>query len=78
MSGLPLISGKEFIKVLERIGFEVIRIKGSHYRLRHPDGRLTTVPVHKNEDLAKGLLRKIIRDDLQIELADFIELLKVK
>jgi predicted RNA binding protein YcfA (HicA-like mRNA interferase family) len=76
MPGLPLISGKELIKLLERNGFEIMRIKGSHHRLKHEDGRLTTVPVHKNEPLAKGLLRKIIRDDLQIELEDFIELLK--
>jgi hypothetical protein len=47
---------------------------GSHHRLKHPDGRVTTVPVHKNQDLPKGLLRKIIREDLQLCLNDFIEL----
>ncbi|MFE9242830.1 type II toxin-antitoxin system HicA family toxin [Nocardiopsis sp. NPDC006938] len=29
--------------------------------LRHPDGRGTTVPVHRGRDLAKGTLRGILR-----------------
>lgn len=76
MSGLPVISGKKFVKLLEKQGFEVIRIKGSHYRMKNPDGRITTIPVHKNEDLPKGLLRKIIRDDLKIELGEFEKLMR--
>ncbi len=44
---LPVISGKDFIKLLESIGFITIRINGSHHRLKHSDGRITTVPVHK-------------------------------
>lgn len=71
MAGLPIISGKELVNILEKNGFEVVRIKGSHYRLKHPDGRVTTVPVHKNEDLPKGLLRKIIREDLKLNLEEF-------
>ncbi len=31
-------------------------------------GRVTTIPVHKNDDIPKGLLRKIIREDLEITL----------
>ena len=61
MPQLPVISGKDIIKFLQMLGFIVTRINGSHYRLKHPDGRVTTVPVHKNEDIPKGLLRKIIR-----------------
>jgi predicted RNA binding protein YcfA (HicA-like mRNA interferase family) len=55
-----VISGKELVRLLEKLGFEVIRINGSHHRIKHPDGRVTTIPVHKNEDLPKGLVRKII------------------
>lgn len=65
---LPVISGKDFIKLLEKMGFTVVRINGSHHRLKHADGRITTIPVHKNEPLPKGLLRKIIREDLQMEV----------
>ena len=74
MPQLPVISGKVFIKFLQTIGFVVVRINGSHHRLKHSDSRVTTVPVHKNQDLPKGLLRKIIREDLDIELDNFIAL----
>ena len=74
MPQLPNISGKVFLKFLMSIDFVVIRINGSHHRLKHHDGRVTTIPVHKNNDLPKGLLRKIIREDLEMELEQFIEL----
>jgi len=67
-----VITGKELIKILEKSGFVIVRINGSHYRLKHSDGRVTTVPVRKNIDLPKGLLNKIIREDLKISLEDFI------
>ena len=74
MPQLPVISGKNFIKFLISIGFSVARINGSHHRLRHPDGRVTTIPVHKSQDLPKGLIRKIIREDLEYDLNEFLEL----
>jgi predicted RNA binding protein YcfA (HicA-like mRNA interferase family) len=74
MPQLPVISGKAFLKFLEAMGFVVIRISGSHHRLKHPDGRVTTIPVHKNQDLPKGLIRKIIREDLELNLKEFIKL----
>ena len=76
MSKQFTLSGKELIKVLQKNGFDVIRINGSHHRLKHTDGRVTTVPVHGNDDLPRGLLRKIIREDLKIELAEFNKLSK--
>lgn len=74
MSKLPTISGKEFIKFLEFIGFKIVRIKGSHVRLKSTEGKATTVPLHGNEDLPKGLLRKIIREDLEMSLEEFLKL----
>jgi predicted RNA binding protein YcfA (HicA-like mRNA interferase family) len=76
MPHFPAISGKDFIKLLLFNVFVVIRINGSHHRLKHPDGRLTTVPVHKNNNLPQGLLRKIIREDLELELEEFLKLYK--
>lgn len=76
MAKLPTISGKKLIQFLKNIGFEVVRIKGSHHRMKHEDGRITTIPVHNNDDLPKGLLRKIIREDIEMELGEFIETLK--
>lgn len=71
MGKLPTISGKDFIRFLQSLGFELIRTNGSHHRLKHADGRVTTIPVHKNEDLPKGLLRKIIREDLELDMDEF-------
>lgn len=73
---LPVISGKELVKLLKKQGFELVRVKGSHHRMKHPDGRVTTVPVHKNDDLPKGLLRKIIREDIEMTTEDFEKMVK--
>jgi predicted RNA binding protein YcfA (HicA-like mRNA interferase family) len=62
MSRLPRISGLRLISVLKRIGFSVIRIKGSHHFLRHPDGRTTVVPVHRGEEIGPGLMVRILRE----------------
>lgn len=48
--------------MLERLGLSVVRIQGSHHRLKHPDGRVTTVPVHAGETIGPGLLAQILRD----------------
>lgn len=62
MPKLPRLKGKELIKLLKRHGFEVIRTRGSHHFMRHPDGRGTVVPVHAGETIGPGLLSKIVRD----------------
>lgn len=67
---LPVISGKDFIKLLEKLGFVVIRINSSHHRMKHPDGRITTIPVHKNDPISKGLLRKILREDIKLTVEE--------
>lgn len=74
MAKQPTLSGKELIRLLENLGFVVVRVKGSHHRMKHPDGRVTTVPVHQNIDLPKGLLRKIIREDLDMDMDEFNEI----
>ena len=55
------ISGRKLCKILERLGFEKIHQVGSHARYKHPDGRITVVPVHGNEELGKGLLGEILK-----------------
>jgi predicted RNA binding protein YcfA (HicA-like mRNA interferase family) len=56
------ITGRELIRVLEQVGFQVTRTRGSHSFLRHSDGRATSVPVHSGETVGPGLLSKIMRD----------------
>ena len=61
---LPMLTGRDVIRALERGGFSVIRIKGSHHFVRHDDDptRQTVVPVHGSEDLGRPILRKILND----------------
>ena len=62
MSDLPVVRPRQLIRALERAGFFVHHIRGSHHYLRHPDrpGVLITVPYH-NRDLKRGTLRAILR-----------------
>jgi predicted RNA binding protein YcfA (HicA-like mRNA interferase family) len=73
MSNLPSLSGKALIKFLRKQGFVAIRTKGSHVFMQHPDGRVTTVPVHSNETIGTGLLLKILKD-CEIDKTDFIKM----
>ena len=74
MSKLPLITAKELIKILLKVGFELKRQKGSHTFFKHKDGRTTVVPDHGSEQIDRGLLHKIIRQDLMMTIEDFIQL----
>ena len=62
MPKLAALSGKKLTKILEHSGFAIVRQSGSHLLLEHPDGRITTVPIHGNSDLPTGTLRGILRD----------------
>ena len=50
------------IETLTKLCFRIVRRKGSHVVLKHPDGRITVVRVHPGEAIGRGLLAKIIRD----------------
>lgn len=62
MSRLPIIRFRELERILFKLAFEVVRQKGSHVFFRHPDGRSTTVPNHQGRDIARPLLREILRE----------------
>ncbi|MFO7584494.1 MAG: type II toxin-antitoxin system HicA family toxin [Anaerolineales bacterium] len=75
MPHFPRLTGQQIIKALKKAGFEVLRIKGSHHFLGHPDGRRTVVPVHRGEIIGPGLTLKILRD-CEIERETFLTFLK--
>lgn len=62
MPPVPVLKPHEAIAILAALGFQEVRQRGSHKRFRHPDGRSTTVPVHRGRDLSPVLLRCIARD----------------
>lgn len=61
MSALPVLSGRQVVKALRKIGYECDHQRGSHIVLRQTDlpHRRLTVPDHS--EVAKGTLRAIIR-----------------
>ena len=60
MPKLPIISGRQLIKVLSKLGYREVRQRGSHIRLSCPNRKSITIPDYKVID--KSLLRKILRD----------------
>lgn len=62
MSRLPIIDFRTMERLLLHLGFVVVRQKGSHVFYRHLDGRTTTVPNHAGRDLARPLIREILRE----------------
>lgn len=70
---LPLLKARDVSKILEKLGFEFKRQKGSHMFFGHPDGRTTVIPNHPTEHVDRGLLNKIIKHDLQINREEFLQ-----
>jgi len=62
MTRLPIVDFREMEKVLLSLGFQAVRQKGSHAFYRHPDGRTTSIPNHPGRDLARPLIREILRE----------------
>lgn len=62
MTRLSIVNFATMEKVLISLGFQAVRQKGSHVFYRHPDGRTTTVPNHPGRNLARPLIREIIRE----------------
>lgn len=71
MTDIPSVSFKTLIKKVQGLGFEPVRQKGSHIRFVHRDGRKTTIPDHGSKTVPRGLLIKIIRQDLEMDLKEF-------
>jgi predicted RNA binding protein YcfA (HicA-like mRNA interferase family) len=75
MPKIPAITGNEVIQALKKVGFQSVRQKESHVRMKHEDGRALTVPVHPGKTLGIGLLKKILQD-AKLTQEEFINLLR--
>jgi predicted RNA binding protein YcfA (HicA-like mRNA interferase family) len=72
MSRLPVLSGREVLKALSRLGYYVRSQGGSHVHLRHSTRPPLTIPMHP--EIARGTLRAIIRD-AGLTVEEFLRLL---
>lgn len=77
MPKLPNTKGKQLLKILKVIGYDLDHIQGSHHILRRSDGKKTAVPIHSNKEFPKGTLLGILTD-LDISKEEFVLLLKKK
>ena len=75
MSRLPIVTFKKLDRILRALGFSRVRQRGSHVFYRHEDGRTTTVPNHPGRDIARPLLREILRE-IDVSAEQFADLLR--
>jgi predicted RNA binding protein YcfA (HicA-like mRNA interferase family) len=75
LSRLRIIDARKMEKLLFKLGFERVRQKGSHVFYRHPDGRTTSVPHHRGRDLARPLIKEILRE-IEVSSDEFEEYLR--
>jgi predicted RNA binding protein YcfA (HicA-like mRNA interferase family) len=66
---LPLLTGRQVLAALQRLGFQEVHRKASHLKMHHPDGRRIVFPFHAEVDryTLKGALR-----DGGVEVNDFV------
>ncbi len=69
------IKAERLIKVLAKAGFKPVRQRGSHVLLKRDDGKVTVVPVHRGEEIGRGLLSKILKE-AGLTREEFLELLR--
>jgi predicted RNA binding protein YcfA (HicA-like mRNA interferase family) len=75
MSKLPVVKDRDVVRALKRLGFMEARQQGtSHLVLRHPDGRMASVPMHPGRDVPRGTLRAILRD-IEVPVEQFVDAL---
>ena len=65
----PLLSGREILSALRRLGFVEVHRRGSHVKMEHSDGRRIVFPFHDEVD--RATLRGALRD-ADIALNDFL------
>ncbi|MCK5019513.1 MAG: type II toxin-antitoxin system HicA family toxin [Candidatus Peribacteraceae bacterium] len=73
MPKLPVVSGHEAVKRFEALGYKVIRIRGSHIRMKYKDTSRDPLTIPNHATLGKGLLRKLLRD-AHITVSEFQQL----
>jgi predicted RNA binding protein YcfA (HicA-like mRNA interferase family) len=78
MGKLATLTIKDFEKVFYKLGFTLLRQKGSHKIFKHKDGRVIVLPAHKGKNIKEGLAHKIITKDLKTQTQEFIKLLESK
>ena len=74
MPKLPIVKPQKLVQILRKLGFTMMRQKGSHaFFIRTKDNITTVVPIH-TKDVGRGLLRKILHE-INLSVEEFVNLL---
>lgn len=57
----PHVPGRSVVRALTRAGLTISHVRGSHWYLRGPGGRIVPVPVHGSRTMPPGTLRSVLR-----------------
>lgn len=71
---LPVLSGKEIVKIFEIFGWEISRQRGSHI-IMTKEGEIITLSIPNHKEVARGTLRSLIRS-ANLTVEEFIRLVK--
>jgi len=69
----PVLSAREIVSALHKVGFEEISQRGSHKKLRNSSDPPRTVIVPMHNEIARGTLRSIL-EQADIDLETFLDL----
>ena len=70
---LPLLSGRQVLAALQRLGFVELHRRGSHVKMQHPDGRRIVFPLH---DIVDRVTLKVALKQAEIDAAEFLASVK--
>lgn len=60
---MKTVSGKVLCRIVERYGWELKRVTGSHHiYAKEGVSVILSIPVHGNRDLPKGTLKSLLKD----------------
>jgi predicted RNA binding protein YcfA (HicA-like mRNA interferase family) len=70
MPRLPTLSGRDVVKVFQRLGWQVVRQSSSHIIMVR-EGSPATLSIPDHREVAKGTLRSLIRA-AHLSMAEFV------
>ena len=73
-SKLPRIDAKHLIKVVEKLGFKLVRQSGSHMIYKNAEGQRLTIPYHTGKVLHPKIVKSALKD-MNIDIGEFKKLL---
>ena len=74
MSKVPRVDARQLIKVVEKLGFKLVRQSGSHMIYKNEAGIRLTIPYHSGKTLHPKIVKSVL-NDTGISVDEFKKLL---